>query len=376
MAVTRRSIILGAGGAGVALVATGAVWRVMRQPTTAVSPWKITAPGPADPRLDALRYAILAPNPHNRQPWQIELIGQDRALLRCDLDKRLPATDPFDRQIVIGFGTFIELARIAAAERGYRIDVAPFPEGEPESRLDFRPVALLTFRSDPTVKRDPLFAAIVRRHTNRNIYASTPPTHAQLAFIGARDAMTSVDTHLLTALKPLTVRAITTETLTPHTFRESINLMRIGAAEMDATPDGLAVGGPLVEAMQAAGLIDHQAMADPSSTAFKTGLQMMQDQCGSLPAILWIATPANSRADQLDAGRRYVRAALRATAVGLGMCPMSQALQEYPEMADDFARIHAMFGLKGDQRLQMLARIGAAAPVLPAPRWPLEHHLV
>jgi hypothetical protein len=376
MTWSRRSIIIGAGTASVALVGGGAAWRVIRQPTTAVAPWAIDPKPPVDIRLDALRYAILAPNPHNRQPWLIRLIGTDQIMLTCDLAKRLPETDPFERQITIGFGTLIELARIAAAERGYAVDVEPFPQGEPQPRLDTRPIARLVFRKDASVARDPLFAAITRRHTNRNLYDPAPPSSRQLALVGAHDAMTSADPTLIAKVRALAVRAMTIETMTHRTFMESVNLMRIGSAEMDAMPDGLPIGGPLVEGLHAVGLLDQAQLADASSESFKMGLKQVQDSCGSVPAVVWIATSGNNRAEQLDAGRRYVRAQLRATTLGLWMCPMSQALQEYPEMAQDYARVHALFGLSGGQRLQMLARIGTAAPTGPAPRWPLAKHLI
>lgn len=376
MQVSRRTMIVGAGGAAVALIGGGAYWRVTRQPTTAIAPWKIDPVPPADIRLDALRYAILAPNPHNRQPWLVHLEGSDALTITCDLAKRLPETDPFDRQIVIGFGTFIELARIAAAERGYAVEVTPFPEGEPQPRLDARPVARLVFRKQAGLARDPMFATITRRHTNRNLYDPAPPSAQQLALVGQRDAMTSADPQLLAQVRPLAVRAMTIETVTHRTFMESVNVMRIGSAEMDATPDGLPIAGPMVEGLHALGMLDQKSIADPSSSSFKMGLKQVQDSCGSVPAIVWIATPGNSRAEQLDAGRRYARVQLRATMLGLWMHPLSQALQEYPEMAADYARVHAMFGLHGGQRLQMLTRIGTAAPVGPAPRWPLARHLI
>ena len=70
-----------------------------------------------------------SPNPHNRQPWLITLVGKDEALIHCDLERRLPVTDPFDRQITIGFGCFLELARIAAAERGVSLAIGNSPRG-------------------------------------------------------------------------------------------------------------------------------------------------------------------------------------------------------------------------------------------------------
>lgn len=84
----------------------------------------------ADYRKRALSYALLAPNPHNRQPWLVRLDGADSLTLYVDLDRRLPATDPFDRQITIGCGAFLELLSIAAAAEGYRTDIAFFPRAK------------------------------------------------------------------------------------------------------------------------------------------------------------------------------------------------------------------------------------------------------
>ena len=50
-----------------------------------------------EPRKRALSYAILAPNPHNRQPWLVDLSQQDLIVLHIDSDKMLPHTDPFNR---------------------------------------------------------------------------------------------------------------------------------------------------------------------------------------------------------------------------------------------------------------------------------------
>jgi hypothetical protein len=132
MGVSRRTIVLSAGGASLALIGAGGLFAVTRTPSRALAPWReIESPPPADLRLDAFRHAVLAPNPHNRQPWLIQLVGQDQAVLYCDLDRRLPHTDPFDRQILIGFGCFLEIARIAAAERGVKMQIQVFPEGLP-----------------------------------------------------------------------------------------------------------------------------------------------------------------------------------------------------------------------------------------------------
>lgn len=375
MKIGRRNFILGAGGT-LALVAAAGTWRVTRMPQTAIAPWRLDPTPPADVRLDAFRHAILAPNPHNRQPWRIRLVGDDSALISCDLDKRLPETDPFDRQITVGFGTFTELARIAAAERGVRIDVVPFPEGEPQPRLDARPVAMLRFVVDPTVRRDPLFAAILGRRTNRNLYSLTAPSAPQIAALKSEGVAVSADPIFLNRLRAITVAAMSDEMTTHRTMMESVRLMRIGHDEVDAAADGLALTGPMIEATHLLGLTTQETLADPASTAFRIGLQGQREICGSVPAAFWVTTAGNTRAEQLDAGRRYVRTTLRATAMGLATHPMSQSLQEYAEMKPHFDAIHRLLAGSGDQHVQMLARVGFAAPVAPAPRLPLRAHLV
>lgn len=373
---TRRKLVLAVGGAGFALIAGGGVWRVTRLPRTATAPWAL-GPPPADARLDAFRHAILAPNPHNRQPWLIHLTGRDGADLSCDLARRLPETDPFDRQMTIGFGAFLELARIAAAQRGLRLDVEAFPAGDPGPRLTAAPVARLRFAADPATPRDPLFAAIPHRRSTKEPYDLTRPvTSAQLAaLIAAEPGVVFGSTSNVAALQRLIVDALTLEMQLPRTNQESIDLIRIGHAEIDAAPDGIDLSGPMIEALAIAGQLDRGKLADPASLAFKSGLEQQRAVYGSIPALLWIATPGNSRADQLAAGRAYVRANLRATAMGLAMHPTSQSLQEYPEMAGHLAALHRQLGVAAPARVQMLARVGHGPKVAPSPRWPLAARL-
>ena len=56
------------------------------------------------------------------------------------------------------------------------------------------------------------------------------------------------------------------------------------------------------------------------------------------------------------------------------MQPMSQALQEYPEMAEIYKQTHDALAPAG-QTVQMLARIGYGPTVPVSPRWPLEAKL-
>ncbi len=375
MAVSRRGI-LAAGLGGMALVAAGGAWRVTRTPQTAFGPWDLDPTPPQDVRLDAFRHAILAPNPHNRQPWVIQLIGEDEAIITTDLSRDLPITDPFDRQITIGFGTFLETARIAAAQRGVEMTIDPFPEGDSPSALDTRPIARLTFAPSTAPQGDPLFPQIVRRRSNKEEYdLGRKVARKDLEAITASGGSFSNDSAFLDQLRAEIVAGIETEMTTHAANMESVELMRIGHAEVDANPDGIELHGPMIEAGKLTGFVTRADLADPQSSGFQQGLDMMRQTYGSIPALIWITTPGNSRADQLEAGRQYVRANLQATALGLGMHPMSQSLQEYAEVQPMYRRVHSLLGASGAERVQMLARVGYGPVTGPAPRWPLETRL-
>ena len=70
-----------------------------------------------------------------------------------------------------------------------------------------------------------------------------------------------------------------------------------------------------------------------------------------------------------------MRIALQATADGLVMQPMSQALQEYKAMAPYYKTVHKQLTTQPDERVQMLARLGFVDKSVPAPRWLLETRL-
>ena len=66
-----------------------------------------------------------------------------------------------------------------------------------------------------------------------------------------------------------------------------------------------------------------------------------------------------------------MRINLAVTALGLGVQPMSQALQEYPEMAVLYDTLHQRLAPDG-ATVQMLGRLGYGPQVSQSPRWPLE----
>lgn len=89
---------------------------------------------------------------------------------------------------------------------------------------------------------------------------------------------------------------------------------------------------------------------------------------------LWMVTDGNARSDQIMAGADWLRVNLACTAEGLAFQPLSQALQEYPEMAELYATTHQLLAPDGGT-VQMLARIGYGPEVPVSPRWPIDAKL-
>lgn len=384
MPVTRRALLT-TGAASIVLIGTGAAGYIFtRSVEPAREPWRAASQGFGDPRLDALAYAILAPNPHNRQPWQIRLEGRDAMTLSCDLDRLLPETDPSNRQITIGLGAFLELLRQATAEKGYRAVIDRFPEGEPQPVLDARPIAHIRLVRDADVKRDPLFGAALERRTVRVPYTDQPVDPAMLERIAASARLDAAKTGFGWTLKPddlawfkaLDRDGWRIEAETKRTHEESMRLTRIGAAEVNANPDGISLAGPFFESMRLAGLLSRDAMREQGSQAWQAGIDFYNGLIDSAMGFGWLTTPGNSRLDQLNAGAAWVRLHLAATQAGLAMHPLSQVLQEFPEMAEPFRRIHERVGIAASGRVQGHFRFGHAPAQPPSPRWPLRSRLI
>jgi hypothetical protein len=224
-------------------------------PEAAVQAWRDPGAAQADVRRFMLAHALLAPNPHNRQPWIADLREAGKIHLLCDGERLLPETDPFGRQILIGCGAFLELAVIAAAQRGLGVQVDLFPEGAPAANKlpAGTRVATLTLGADGSAKPDPLFAQIARRHTRKTAYDSSralPDTllaawTATAQAFGLRAGLVTGEA-AMAPLRKITREAFEIETTTAKTWLESARLIRIGPDAIAKHRDGISLNDPFV----------------------------------------------------------------------------------------------------------------------------------
>lgn len=374
--MNRRHFLISAGATGLVAATGVTAFALTRTPAAALAPWAEAAATQPDPRRFVLNHAVLAPNPHNRQPWIIELTGPLTMTLWCDLDRRLPQTDPHDRQILIGLACFTEMAAIAATAIGYRLEVEAFPAGEPGPRLDQRPIAHWRLVREAGLAADPLFQQIPQRRSTKRPFDMARPVPA--AGIAALEIL-STDTIRVAAMtdpgrvgmvRDLTWSAWQIEAATKRTHMESVNLMRIGRREIEANPDGISLGGPFLEGLSLIGQLSREQLADPASSASRQGADMYRTMLAAAPAYLTVVASDESRTATFAAGRAYLRANLTVAALGLCLHPVSQALQEFPEMDGPRARLDALLGTGAPRRLHMLARLGYGPAVPQTPRWP------
>ena len=338
--------------------------------------WRNPGAGERDPRRFALAHAILAPNPHNTQPWLVTLDGEDGMTLSCDLGRRLPFTDPLDRQITIGCGAFVELYRLATRHLGFAPVVTPFPDGEPATRLDAKPLAHVNLGARTDTPADPLFAHITARRTNRDPYdASRVPGPealqklADAAYERSAEVEWTTEPARVARLRDIVWRAFDREMHTAGALAETYGWLRFGRDEVARHRDGLAVEGPLIGPAKLFGMFSRANMINPNSEANKQALQQWRQKIDTAPAFAWLSMQENddTPTGRLTAGMAYARMNLAATSAGLAIHPWSQGLQEYREMADIRGELRIALQ-NGENFPQMLVRVGYADPVEPAAR--------
>lgn len=377
-AIDRRCFVRVVGG-GVIVAAGGSLAGCSADmPPEAVAAWQ--GPGAeSDLRRWLIGWALLAPHSHNLQSWLVDLRTPGEITLRCDRARLLPETDPFGRQIMMSHGTFLEALDLAARERGLRAGIELFPQGEfaPEA-IDDRPVARIHLEPDAGAARDPLFAQLRHRRTNRSPYDAQRPVPAS-AWSAMADAVrphpmrfgfVALDApEALRRHRAVAAEAWRIELTTPRTILESYRWLRVGADEIATHRDGLSMTDPKVVWLDRLGLFDRRRAPAPDDYATTSQIRDFDAKLDSTPAFLWLTSDGNERRTQVQAGRAYLRVQLAATAHGVAMQPLQQALQEYPEQAGPYARIRRLLDAPAPARtVQMWARVGFAPPVGPAPR--------
>lgn len=384
---SRRQFMYLVGG-GIVLAASS-VPKAGLYPSKAVAAWEPIS-GESEIRRWVLAHGLLAPNPHNRQPWIADLRSEGEIALICDGERLLPETDPFGRQILIGCGAFLELAALAAAERGYVMSISLFPNGEP--LLTELPkgaiIARMKFSKSAVAQPDPLFAFIRSRHTNKGTFDSNKkisPEQSKALTLSAgsfspRGAVLNgvmEDASKMLKMREITRQSYEIELTTARTYLESAKLLRVGASEIEQHRDGISITDRVPRVMNALGMFNRYQVPVKGNSAYRQTMdRWLPFETGS--GYLWMATAGNTRKQQVECGRAYVRTHLLATSLKIDMHPLSQALQEFMEVKAQNQAMYSLLELDPSKvTLQMLARIGyGTKPTEGSPRRDLDRGML
>lgn len=379
MPMSRRSFIRAAAASSGSFLIPGFLQACGNGTSEALRPWIGPESQERDVRRIVLSYAALAANPHNTQPWLVDLRGDLAFDLTVDPERLLPRSDPPFRQTHIGQGTFLENAHLAAGALGYRAEIEYFPHGMyGDTELEAKPVARVQMVEDPTVERDPLFEMLAMRSTNKRAYEGPPLTPAELRAL--EHAYDTKDFPLALVIEPtrlqdlagLMLRGMAAEVASNERNLETLEWFRFDDREIERHRDGFGlassgISGPVKWIAENLVLSRDRSVANPGRFASET-VKLAARQANSTLAFGCVCSRGNSRLDQVLTGRAYERLNLTATALGLAIQPMSQTLQEYPEARELRNELIEIARLPDGHTPQLPFRLGRARPVTHTPR--------
>jgi hypothetical protein len=319
---------------------------------------------------------VLAPSVLGTEPWRFHVSGNS-VLLRADLDRKLPVTDPKGRELLISCGAALLTLRIAAASFEQELAVTIFPdEGRPELVAD----ATLGL-GETSAAEHQLRGAITKRRTSRGAFVDQPlPDDLADRLMGAarqEGAMLSVlsDPKAQRNVLELAAEARRAQLAVPAYRSELAHWVQERIAEA-RDHDSEARHRLGLDLSRVAGgtpkPLDLPELGTPKAAGFA---RMLAGDAGAKedharpggPSILaLLATPADTRESWVMAGQSLQRVLLVAAAAGVSASYVNGPI-ETPKLRQRLARA---FHVNGSP--QVMLQLGIASPRPPTPRRPMS----
>ncbi len=308
---------------------------------------------------DLLRYATLAANGHNAQPWHFR-VSASRIDILPDLTRRTPAVDPDDHHLFASLGCAAENLSLAAGAAGRPGDI----------RFDASNQGSVSFDFGGTAKHNSaLFDAIPVRQSTRAEYDGRSVSAAGLRTLTSAAAMDGIDLILLTnrpeidRVRDLVMAGNSIQMAEAAFMRELKSWLRFSPRQAIRTSDGLfsaTSGNPTLPAWLGPLVLDMVFNADGENKKYA---RQVQSSAG-------IAVFVGARDDKehwVRAGRACQRFALQATALGLKHAFINQPV----EVASLRPELAALVGMPG-RRPDIVMRFGYGAALPFSARRPVD----
>lgn len=310
-------------GAGVALAASGVVAaRRMRRDRAAYAAAARDARAPLAAGSEAreiVRFATLAPNGHNTQPWRFRAAA-DRIEILPDATRRTPVVDPDDHHLYVSLGAAAETAALAAAALGRPAEVVFDPADGGR---------LVCALGSGAASRPGLFEAIPARRSTRGLYDGRPLAPEDLALMEAAGTAPGVSVAMIVdpaardRIGAIVRVASDRQVADPAFVAELVRWLRFNAAEAVATRDGLfagATGAPSLPGWMG------PAVFGKVFTARAEGRRIARQVASSAGLAAFFAERDDPEA-WTRVGRAFQRFALQATALGVRTAHLNQPVE-------------------------------------------------
>ena len=359
--MNRRQLLIGGGGvvalgAGVTLLSAAQMGSASDY-TAATDAMRAPLAAHPDAR-EYIRFATLAPNGHNTQPWQFT-VAPGRITIAPDRSRRTPVVDPDDHHLFISLGSAAENLTLAAAARG--------THGQP--LFDPAYGGSIGFAHEPgPASPSPLFDAIPHRQSTRADYDGRPVNPRDLDLLASAATVPGVDLVLLTdrpridRLRELVTTGNSAQMADPAFVRELKAWLRFNPHAALRTGDGLysvASGNPALPDWLGPRAFDWLSSAASQN---KTYAAQIDSSAGIAVFVGAAADPAH----WVAVGHACQRFALQATALGLKSAFINQPV-EVPALRPHLA---ALVGLPG-RRPDLVMRFGYGPTLTRSPRRPV-----
>lgn len=360
----RRNLLV---GAGAALLLGGAGAYGWRSSVGSMSDYArhvdaSRAPLPPGPAArDLVRYATLAANGHNTQPWRFR-VQSDAIDILPDFSRATRVVDPDDHHLFVSLGCATENLAIAAAAAGRPGEARADAEG----RIRFA-------HSAGAARSGPLFAAIPRRQSTRTDYDGRHVSVADLETLRKAAELPGGRLVLLTdkarigRLRDLVVAGNDAQMRDPAFMAELKHWLRFNPRSAIGTGDGLfaaASGNPVLPG--ALGGVAFDTFFTPGAENDRYARQI-----DSSAGIAIFLAEREDRPHWIAVGRSCQRFALAATALGLRHAFVNQPA----EVARLRPELAALAGEPG-RRPDIVMRFGYGRNLPLSPRRPVEDVLI
>lgn len=310
-----------------------------------------TSRGPlrAAPRdRELVRFATLAANSHNTQPWIFSARSNEIAIAP-DFTRRCPAVDPDDHHLFVSLGCAAENLVLAASTLGWRAN--PVVDGDR--------IVIALEKAPPAASA--LAEAIPVRQCTRATFDSRPVTPEILRQldIACREpnvtAILMTDRRAISGVAEYVIEGNSAQMRDKAFMRELVSWLRFNEADALATMDGLfsaASGNPTLPAWVARPLLRFFLTEDGENRKYR-------DELESSAGVVILAADRSDTSHWIAVGRACQRFGLQATALGLKYSFINQPV-EVATLRRQFA---ASLGL-GQRRPDIVMRFGTG-PNLP-----------